>query len=571
MPWAHFIDVAWHSSEPRKRFLCRCHVNDYDRSVLKYSYCRECADLVEQGFLSIVLHAHLPFVRHPEHDDFLEEDWLYEAITEVYIPLLDSLGRLERDGIDFRLTLSISPTLASMLADALLQERYLRHLDNLTELASREVERTRWLPAQRILARMYLERFQRCRQVFVQEYGNNLLQGFRHFFETNRLELMTCAATHGYLPLMTNAKACWAQIEIGCREFERHFGRRPKGIWLPECGYMEGLDIHLRDAGLEYFFVDTHGLLFADPRPYHGVYAPVVCPESGLLAFGRDADSSVQVWSSQNGYPGDPWYRDFYRDVGFDLEYSYLEPFLHSSGIRGPTGIKYHRVTGRTDEKALYEPEIALERVHIHAEDFIERRGAQVRNLANSMPVPPIVVAPYDAELFGHWWYEGPLWLEQVLRLASAEQNGLQATTIPDYMKRRHDYQVSQPATSSWGNLGYSGVWLEPANDWIYPHLHAAADRMVALAHEYPDANGRLARGLNQAARELLLAQSSDWAFIMKTGTMVEYAINRTRQHIANFHRLHEQIRVNQIDDDWLRDLESRHNLFPTLHYRIYA
>ena len=185
------------------------------------------------GYLSLVLHAHLPFVRHPEYDDFLEEDWLYEAITETYIPLLDVFDGLERDGCDWRLTMSITPTLAAMLADPLLQFRYVRQLDNLIALASKEIERTRWAPEFHPLARMYHERFTRYREVFVNQYQNNLLHGFKRFFDSGKLEIITCAATHGFMPTMVvNEQARRAQIEVGCREFERHFGRRPKGIWL---------------------------------------------------------------------------------------------------------------------------------------------------------------------------------------------------------------------------------------------------------------------------------------------------------------------------------------------------
>ena len=195
------------------------------------------------GYLALVLHAHLPFVRHPEYDDFLEEDWLYEAITETYIPLLEVFDGLERDGVDWRLTMSVTPTLAAMLTDPLLQSRYVRQLDNLIALAGKELERTRWEPEFHPLAQMYHARFTRAREVFVNQYGHNLLRGFRRFFEAGKLELITCGATHGFLPLMVvNDNARRAQIEIGCREFERHFGRRPKGIWLPECAYAPGVD-----------------------------------------------------------------------------------------------------------------------------------------------------------------------------------------------------------------------------------------------------------------------------------------------------------------------------------------
>ncbi|HZT82320.1 MAG TPA: hypothetical protein VFA26_18980, partial [Gemmataceae bacterium] len=310
------------------------------------------------GYLSLVLHAHLPYVRHPEYDDFLEEDWLYEAITETYIPLLEVFDGLERDGVDWRLTMSVTPTLAGMLSDPLLQYRYVRRLENLIALACRELERTRWQPPFHHLALMYHARFTRAREVFVNQYGNNLLRGFRRFFEAGKLELITCGATHGFLPLMepVNRQAARAQVEVGCREFERHFGRRPQGIWLPECGYSPGVDELLRDAGLRYFFVDTHAIMFAEPRPKYGVYAPILCPRSGVAALARDTESSKQVWSAIEGYPGDYNYREFYRDVGFDLDYEYLKPHLHKTGIRSHLGIKYYKITGRTDHKQPYNP-----------------------------------------------------------------------------------------------------------------------------------------------------------------------------------------------------------------------
>jgi 1,4-alpha-glucan branching enzyme len=525
------------------------------------------------GYLCLVLHAHLPFVRHPEYDDFLEEDWLYEAITETYIPLLDVFEGLERDGADWRMTMSVTPTLAAMLADPLLQYRYVRHIDNLIALAGKELHRTRWQPEFHHLAQMYYDRFTRCRQVFVNQYDHNLLNGFRRFFQAGKLELITCAATHGFLPLMTiNPNAVRAQIEIGCREFERHFGRRPQGIWLPECGYTPGVDRYLRDSGIRYFFTDTHGVLFAEPRPKFGVYAPILCPDTGVAALGRDTESSKQVWSAIEGYPGDYNYREFYRDVGFDLDYEYLKPHLHATGIRSNLGIKYYKITGRTEHKQPYDHRVAMDRAADHAGNFMFNREKQVEWLHGVMQGrPPIIVAPYDAELFGHWWFEGPDWINFLLRKIHYDQQTVKTITVPEYLDRERKNQVCRPSFSSWGYKGYCEVWLEGSNDWIYRHLHEGADRMVELAQQHPNCDGLRRRALNQMARELLLAQSSDWAFIMKTGTMVEYACERTRVHVLNLNHLYESIKRNEIDEGWLNAIESRHNIFPHVDYRLYA
>ena len=523
-----------------------------------------------QASLAFVLHAHLPFVRHPAHEDFLEERWLAEAITETYIPLLEMLGALERDRVPARLTLSLSPPLLAMLADHLLRTRYLRHLDRLVELAEKEERRTRADERFHRVAEMYLARFCRARTIFLEEWGGDLIAAFRSYQERGLLEIITCAATHGFLPLLAvTPGAVRAQIEVAVAEHRRFFARPPEGFWLPECAYEPGLDAELARVGVRYFFVDTHGIAHATPRPVYGVYAPIAC-DSGVAAFGRDPDSSKQVWSAEEGYPGDFWYRDFYRDIGFDLDYDYVRPYLPPTGQRILTGLKYHRITGKTDVKEPYEPERARERLEAHAAHFVEARVHQVAWLARAMDRPPIIVCPYDAELFGHWWFEGPWWLEAVLRrLATTPE--LRAATPGDDLARHPTVQRATPAASTWGWKGYNEVWLAGENDWLYRHLHATADRLHALCRSYPSADERTRRALTQALRELFLAQASDWAFMMSRATTVEYAVRRSLDHLLRCQELCAQVERGAVDDLRLAALEDTDNLFPTLDYRVFV
>lgn len=524
-----------------------------------------------KGSLLLVLHGHLPFVRHPEYDRFLEEDWLFEAITETYIPLIQVFDGLVRDKADFRLTLSLTPTLLSMLVDPLLQQRYLRHLARLIELAEKEITRTRREPQFRTLARMYRDLFVNARSVFEEQYGRNLVTAFRKFQDLGVLELMTCGATHAFLPLLGNRNAVRAQLLTAKGVHTKLFGREPKGIWLPECGYFEGLDELLAETGFRYFFTDSHGVFHAEPRPKYGVYAPLSC-KSGPAAFGRDIESSKEVWSSVEGYPGDYHYRDFYRDVGFDLPIDYVKPYLHPDGLRVNLGIKYYRITGNTNRKEPYDRKQALARAEAHAENFLLNREKQAGWLASVIRDRiPLITAPYDAELFGHWWFEGPAWLDFLIRKTVYDQETIRLITPSEYLTEHPLCQVATPVQSSWGFMGYAEVWLDEANDWIYPHLHKAAERMIELARSVPWADGLLRRALNQAARELLLAQSSDWAFIMKTGSHVEYAVNRTKTHILRFTRLYDEIKANRVDEAWLADIEYKDNLFPDVDYRVYA
>jgi len=525
---------------------------------------------MEQGYLAFVLHAHLPFVRHPEFDEFLEERWLYEAITETYIPLIEAFDRLLQDQIPFKISMTVTPTLISMLEDPLLQERYLRHLDRLIELADKEIHRTRWQEPFHQLALMYHHRFVSARSIFADRYHRRLTEAFRRVAEAGALELLTCGATHGFLPLMVNRQAVRAQIRVAVALHEKTFGRRPAGIWLPECGYNPGDEEILKEAGIRYFIVDTHGILFGSPRPRFGVYSAYYT-RSGVAAFGRDMESSKSVWSAQEGYPGHVNYRDFYRDIGYDLDYDYIRPYLNGDGSRISTGIKYYRITGRGDHKEPYVSEWAQRTAEEHAGNFMFNRERQVEHLHHMLGREPIVLSPYDAELFGHWWFEGPYWLEMVIRKIACDQQAVKLITPSGYLERYPRNQVLTPSMSSWGWKGYAEVWLEGSNDWIYRHLHKAAERMVEVANAHPSAQGVQRRALNQMARELLLAQSSDWAFIMKTGTMVEYAHRRTHDHIGRFNRLYQDLRSSSVDAGWLAQVETRDNLFPDIDYRIYV
>src|SRR5664280_2436121 len=306
-----------------------------------------------QGYLALVLHAHLPFVRHPEHERFLEENWLFEAITEAYIPLLRHMQGWLRDGMDTRMTLTLTPTLCSMLQDKLLQDRHLRHLEQLIELAEKEVHRTHWDKPLHDLALFYRNKFAEVRETYL-GCGRDLVGAFAEFQKLGKLEIVASAAPHALLPFLAgHPPSLRAQVLVGCDSYRRCFGCDPRGIWLPECAYAEGVETVLREANLRWFVTDTHGLLHAQPRPIYGIYAPTFTP-NGIAAFGRDLESARQVWSRNEGYPGDPFYRDFYRDIGFDLDFDYVRPYLPTPDQRGFTGIKYYRITGHAGPKEIY-------------------------------------------------------------------------------------------------------------------------------------------------------------------------------------------------------------------------
>jgi 1,4-alpha-glucan branching enzyme len=522
-----------------------------------------------KGYFSLVLHAHLPFVRHPEHEKFLEENWLFEAITESYLPLLRLLNRWRQDNVPVRLTLTLTPTLCAMLSDPLLQSRYERHLDDLILLAEKELMRTRWERPFHQLARFYHQRLEETRALY-SSIDRELVAAFGESQRLGQLEIVTSAATHALLPLLAgHPSSLRAQIEVGCDSYRQHFGCDPRGIWLPECAYVTELDPLLQEAGLSWFILEANGMLNARPQPRYAVFAPIVTP-TGLAAFGRDADSARQVWSRDQGYPGDPRYREFYRDIGFDLDLEYIKPHLAAPGQRGFTGIKYHRITSRTGPKQVYERQRALEAADQHAGQFLAARVLQIEKLAGILDRPPLVIAPFDAELFGHWWYEGPEFLDYFVRKTCFDQQVMAMITPEDYLRLHPSNQAAAPAASSWGEEGYWRVWLNEKNEWIYPHLDIAQQRMVELVTRFTPAGALQTRALRQAGRELLLAQSSDWPFILRTGTSPDYARKRVRDHLLRFTELYEQIRAGRIDEHFVGLLESLDNIFPDLDYEVW-
>lgn len=550
-----------------------------------------------------MLHAHLPFIHHPESDDYLEESWLYEAISETYIPLLQNFQKLVDEKVNFRITMSMTPPLLSMLDSKLLQKKYIKYLEKLIELSEKEIKRTTYDQRINDLSHYYFNKYSEDLRLFKDVFNCNLIEQFKHFQDLGVLEIITCGATHGYFPILyVNEKTVRAQIAVGVQTYERFFGRKPRGIWLPECGYVPEADKYLREFGLEYAIVESHGILYANPTPIYGTLAPIVSPQ-GFTVFGRDIESSMQVWSSIDGYPGDYNYREFYRDIGYDIDYDYIKPYIAHNGVRVHTGIRYYRITGKTEFKDVYNLQWAKDSAEKQAGHFFNSRIEQVENASKYMDKPPIILCPYDAELYGHWWYEGPYWLYILFKKIYYDECNFELITPSEYMDKYPEIQQCQPCRSSWGANGYSEVWLNPSNDYAHRHLHVAGDRMCELAYRFSKDHDVLknyeneiqklkkekksistitskkdyretklrVRALNQMARELLLAQSSDWLFIITNNTMVDYAHRRIKDHIGRLTRLYNEIKENKIDKNFLLEIEKKDSIFPDIDYRIYG
>ena len=519
--------------------------------------------------INFIFNAHLPFVRHPEYPRFLEEDWLFEAINESYIPLLRMMFRLREEAVVFKLTFSLSPTLCAMLSDELLRERFVGYMNQHIELGTKELERLAKEPETRALAKSYLDELN-ANLAFYEKYERNILTAFNELSNSGNLELITTTATYAFLPAFKDYPiASNAQIETGVMNHLRTFDKLTEGFWLPDCGYYPGLEQLLTRHNIKWTTLGAQAFVLSQDEPKEGNYAPVKCP-NGLYCFARDYHLTSLVWSATEGYPCDPDYREFYRDIGYDLPLEYIGPYIHEPNVRVFTGFKYWAITGKTADKAPYDPKKASAKVALHAGNFVYNVKSTGNLVGPSLRNDPVFTFSFNAELFGHWWYEGVQWLEQVIRKVAIEDN-MRLTTPSEIVALDETVDTLRPAYSSWGEGGYSQVWVDSSsNAKAYKHIFKALEHMTELANRFPSQKSLKQRFLTQAARETLLAMASDWPFIIHNHTSEGYAKKRLEGHLQNVNLVYENMCRNAVNTEWLVNAERRDNIFSWFDYNIF-
>ena len=520
--------------------------------------------------INLILQAHLPYVRHLEYPKFLEENWLFESLNETYIPLLRKLNELEADDVPFRLTICFSPTLATMLTDLSLQERFVNYMNERIELGRKEVKRTEREETEcHEMAARYL-RYAEDNLALFEHYGRNILLGYKDLHEKNRLELITTAATHAYLPIYKDyPMAVAAEVEMGLRTHQRIFGENAKGFWLPECGYYPGLEKILGEYGVRWCQIPAHSIITARNKILSAGYQPVRLYDSAIAGFPRDWSITNLVWSDTTGYPCDPDYREFYRDIGYDLDMDYIRPYIHEPDVRVFTGYKYLAITGSDEYKRLYDPAAAAKKVALHADNFLYHLRRKTLSLCAETSTDPVLNLCFDAELFGHRWYEGIDFLRLVLTGGVREER-IEFTTPSHILASGSALERAELNECSWGRGGYSDSWLDSQNSWIYRHIHQAIERMEELAERFPAQKSLRCRFLNQAAREVLLAMASDWPYILHDKTSVIYAEKRLRNHLGSFNVVYANMCKNSVHTEWLVKAERRNAIFPEMDYNLF-
>ena len=534
--------------------------------------------MAKPGKVHLLLHAHLPFVREPSYDRFLEENWFFEAMAETYLPIIQMLNRLEEKGVPGTLNFSVSSVLLAMLTDRSLLDKFSRHLHKQLELLEREKIRLQNDSEKMEVVNFYYRRQIALINTWERDCSCEIVPALKRLEQIGKINLLTCVGTHPFLPAYQNdVEAIRLQLKITVRAFEDAFGKKPRGLWLPECGYFEGLDAILAEYGFKYFFLETHGVLLAKPAPKYGVFAPIKTP-AGLYCFGREQSSSMEVWSRKTGYPGHPEYREFFKDIAHEREDDYLGEYFLAAGTHIETGLKYYRITGSEDKK-VYRPWNALRLVEDHARLFVANREETVSNLLPNMDGNKVsILCPYDAELFGHWWFEGPLFIEKMFERA-ASSNVVEMASLEDSIVA--DSDVHAPIFSSWGEGGFGEVWMNDAVTFEYPLFFRMRAMMNDLKKRLPHGSVRglnaaksaenargskaatVKRFLAQMARELVLFQASDWAFMIHNNSAADYARNRLNGHYENVCALYAEAVKAKPDMRLLKTLEQKNNLFP--------
>lgn len=522
------------------------------------------------GYLNLVLHAHLPYIKHLRYPYHFEQRWLYESIVESYIPMIDALFDLLEKGERFHITLSVSPTLCVMFNDDDLKDGCEAYIHGLTELAERECIKNRDRPEVADLSRWYLDRYRRMRYLYADKYKRDLIGALKRLREEGVMSLCTTSATHAFLPLLEDyPEAINAQIKGGVDIFRRVTGLDPEGFWLPECGYFPAVEEIMKKAGLDFTVLESHGIVFAKPRPSFGVYRPVKGP-GGVVLFGRDSAVSQLVWSAEYGYPADKDYRDFYDDVAYDLSDEEAARYIHPDGIRVPSGIKYRRITGR-DWKDWYNPQKAIQKAGLHASHFIEEVSGLICRIGDRFCIEPVVTVAFDAELFGHWWHEGCLWLENILSGFSGSRS---VKTVPcrHFIGPDPGGERVFPEKSSWGSGGYGDTWINPKNDWMVGYIHHATESMIKLADTHRHVrDGKIIRALNMTAREVLLLQSSDWGFLLTKGSSGSYATKRFTDHYERALYIVDMIRSGTLREDYFERTQGKDGEFVEVDFRLFG
>lgn len=535
------------------------------------------------GSFVFLLHSHLPYYRKAGMWPFGEES-VYECMAETYIPLLNLIEDLyKEEGIKANLTIGITPVLAEQLSDKHMIEGFISYLSRKLEDASTDESKFHQRGEKpnaemRELARFYKKWYSKTLEDFTQRWSKDLVGAFKKMQDEGLIEITTSAATHCLTPLLNEDMSIKLQFESGVKNYEKHFGKKPKGFWLPECAYRPETEDRpaighwLSDSEIEYFVTESFVITGGDSSqmkvigPYGEIeYLPKLKEsETGFDTFsafklkdfpvsilGRHETLGYQVWSKDYGYPGDGEYREFHKRDD-------------------DSGLNYWRLTSKEidlADKHLYVPETAKQRVNENSDHYVGLIQRELHNHFKATGEPGLVLVAFDTELFGHWWFEGMEFVKQVIRKLN-KYTKIAITKASDCLSEMPAKNVLEVPPSSWGSGGHWDVWSNKDTDWLWDDIHKAEAEFKKRIIEFDkkDKDELSQRILKQCAIELMLMQSSDWPFLITTGQAKQYAIDRFKKHDEKFWKLIDLLKQDNANTPtYLEEVESTDNCFSEL------
>ncbi|MCR5495533.1 MAG: DUF1957 domain-containing protein [Treponema sp.] len=529
--------------------------------------------------LVFVLNATQEYIRHTGENAekyASVSNYLFDAISETYLPLLKMLENLEKDNVSFKLSLVLTPVLCTLLEDKEIQSQYLAWLDKKVEFGQKEIQRTSGNPALQAICKNTFEKYQKDKELF-ESYNCRLVRKFYEFKKKGLVEFLATCGTDIFMPFYHDMEEVMsAQVESGILSFRNFFGDLPDGFWLPELGYYEGVEKIIKSYGINYTILDSRSFLFSKIEPKNGLFTPARFTNA-LVCYGRDYDSDTEIFG-QNGYCRDYAYKNLARDVGFTLAPEALEPYIAKGTSRYSMGYSYWNKSPINEDEAgnandssnLYDAETAKKRLCEHAKLFLDSKVEKLNKAASLIPEEDVtVLVTIDANRLRENWNEGILWLEQVLRMAAAEE--IETASPRSIVDNPFKLQRIVPYYGSCSSSGYAEELLSSKNNWMMRYARKASERMVDLAERFPAETGLKARLLNLGVKELMFAESSGWAKMMESEVFPEYAEMRFKQSINDFTAVFDALGSNTVSTEWLTKLESEHQIFPWMNYRIFC
>ena len=526
----------------------------------------------KQYFFSIIINGHHPFVAPSQESGFSEEERdFFEALSDTWLPLLELFENMEKEGFPFQIGMVLSSSLCDMFQNNRLMERYLHWLDKRIAFGSRELKRCASNKDTMALAEQYYKRDCWRKTAITEHYNMDLLTVFSDFQKRGRLEILLTSATQSFLPFYVSMEeAIRAHIETALIHHRKYFGRIPPGFWLPELGWTEKLGDYLVEYGIKYTITNAHALILGDPPAENGIYYPVKS-SSGLVLFGQDS-SAVQDLE-QTLHSRLEVFRSSH-DVGYEISQKALKQVLDSINGRCSTGYCYWAGSGK-NKRLYYNPQLAEEKTAIAAKEFLKLRLTRLET-ASLYLENPISIWTFDADIMLRSWYEGTFFLKNVIKEIIYGENNLQHCTPGGYLDSPiRPLQQIEPCFSSALKNGYAEPLLDASNDWIYRHIFRSVQRMAEMTERFSEDTGLKERALNQAARELLFAQSTDWSKALNPQYQgrinKEYAKKELLGALRNFTTIYEALGSGHISTEWLTSLERKHCFLPHMNHRVFG